>query len=76
MNLTKIEVCELPKVKVMAKKGSFVLDRTLYDECSVISNFLGTAVELYFNDKVIMIYKNTTWEDFLGKIVVEMHATK
>jgi hypothetical protein len=62
--LETIDMCELPLLKVIARKGKNIID--VGRECITLSNLLSVAIDLYFNDKVIRIYTNTTIEEILN----------
>ena len=63
--LKTIEICELPKIKVMAIKGSNIIDTG--KECIKLSNLLGVMVELHWNDKVVNIFTTTNIDDIIKK---------
>ena len=62
--LKTIEICELPKIKVMAIKGENIVAVGM--ECINLSNLLGTMVELHFNDKIINVFKNSTVQNIIS----------
>ncbi len=62
--LKTIEVCELPKIIVMAIRGKNIVAVGM--ECINLSNLLGTMVELHFNDKIINVFKNSTVQNIIS----------
>lgn len=66
VELNSIEVVDQGQISVMAKKGSSIF--TVGKECIALANYLKLAVKLYFNDKQIDIYTNTTLSDIIAKL--------
>jgi hypothetical protein len=66
IQLSAIEVVELGQIKVMAIKGRSIFDAG--KECIALAKFLKVAVKLYFNNKQIDIYVDTTLEQIIAKI--------
>lgn len=64
--LEAIEICEIAQIKVMGKKGKLLWDAA--NECIALSNLLKVSVQLYWNGKVIDIYRNMTIGDVIAKI--------
>ena len=63
--LRSVEVVDQSQISVMAKQGANIFD--VGRECIVLANLLKVAVKLYFNDKQIDIYVDTTIEQIINK---------
>lgn len=61
--LNSVELCDLGEIKVMAIKGKNIID--VGQECIELANLLQVAVRLYFNNKQILIFTNSTVKDII-----------